>query len=492
MSIAPSGPPVSADTVARAGIWNLSATAIVLVWSFFQFPFLARLLEPSDFGLIAMAAPAMAFASLFAGGAFDMAILRQATIEAHKLNQLFYLGLLSAVVVVLLASAGAPLFARFMEDERLTEVVIALACGILISAVASKHEMLLRREYRNKKLFFATVIVTLVSGFTAIFMAWAGYGYWAIIVSALIGRVLRVALLFYMCKWRPGRPNLQIGDRSIWKFASNLTGFNIVNFFLRNADNLILGKVHGATEVGFYSVGYRFVLLPIQQFSTPLSGVFIPALSQSQSETGRPELIYFTYVKWASLVMVIPASVIFFYASEIMHVFAGEKWQATVPVIQVFCPLIMLHVSYTTIGWLYISWGRTDRMFIWSLIALPLQITAFIVGAQWGSLGMAKGFLIVNLVLYVPGYLFAFHGTGFVMKDLGKALMPSLLAGALSVSCIGFLRMSGAISDPVIEIFIALLVVVSLVSALAYLFCASREKELMFRLTKSLLGRSGR
>ena len=218
-------------------------------------------------------------------------------------------------------------------------------------------------------------------------------------------------------------------------FGANLTGFNIVNYFARNVDKILIGRSLGAAPLGLYSNAYRLLLLPVQQISTPLTSVAIPALSRLQDQRDRFRAYYRRGVMLTVAAGMPVVAFLFVSADKAVLTFLGSQWLDAVPIFRALGPAAFIGTFNMATGWVYVSTGTTRRQFQWGIFASTTMVFAYIVGLQWGVIGVAIAYSVVLIVLRFPSVVYCFHGSHLRVRDLGVALWrpatASIVAGIL-------------------------------------------------------------
>ena len=248
---------------------------------------LARLLTPQDFGLIAMVTAVTGFVMMFKDMGLSMATVQRAEVNHAQISTLFWINVTLSLGVMLVTAALAPAIAWFYGEPRLTWITLALAGAFIFGGLTIQHQALLRRNMRFGTLALIGIISMVMGIVAAIIAAWYGAGYWALVIMQLAGAITGAIAVWVVCGWRPGLPVRRSGVREMLAFGGNLTGFNVINYFARNADNLLIGKFWGSGPLGLYSKAYGLLMLPLRQINAPLSAVAIPALSRLKDEPER-------------------------------------------------------------------------------------------------------------------------------------------------------------------------------------------------------------
>ena len=394
---------------------------------------LARILTPDDYGLIAMVLAITAFVSMFKDAGLSMATVQREHINHDQVSTLFWINVAVGLFIMLLTASLAPLVSWFYGDTRLTLITVTLSTGFFFGGLAVQHQALLRRQMRFSALAFAEVVSMLVGISSGIVSALMGLGYWSLIVIQITIPFTLTVCVWLMCGWRPGLPKRSSGVKSMLFFGGNLTGFNFLNYFGRNLDNVLIGKFWGVFQLGLYSKAYQLLLLPLRQINMPLASVAIPALSRLQKDHPKYKSYYcktISIISYATIPFVVVLAV---FADEIILIILGSQWIGAGRIFRVFSFACLFQPLASTTGWIYISLGQTKRMMVWGLISVPLIIISFFVGLPWGAYGVSISYTICFYLLLIPSFAFAYKFAPISLKDLFLSTWK-----ALSLSCILF------------------------------------------------------
>ncbi len=395
---------------------------------------LARLLTPQDYGLFGMITIVTGFVSMFNDMGLSTATIQVAEINHRQISTLFWVSVAISAVIMLLTAASAPIIAWFYGEPRLVGMTLVLAVGLLISGLSVQHKALLTRQMRFAALAAIDITSIVVGVAIAIILAWYGAGYWALVFMTLALTITNTVGVWVMCGWRPGPPFRYSGVRSMLAFGGHLTGFNILNYFILNLDNVLVGRYWGTQQLGLYAKGYQLLLLPTQQINAPISNVVIPALSRLQS---NPEQYRNYYRKAILLVTTFSMPIVTFLfvaADKTILTILGEQWMDVVPIFQLLAPSAFIWTTYVATGWVYVSLGQTHRQFLLAVVTAPITVLGFFIGVRWGALGVAAAYSITVCILRYPTIVYCFKSTPLKVIDLIDALwrpaLASLMAGA--------------------------------------------------------------
>ena len=275
----------TAVTTLGQAVWFVIHTASTVV--------LARLLSPEDYGLVAMVTAVTGFIMIFKDLGLSTATVQKAQTNHQQISTLFWINVAISTVAMFVTAALAPAIAWFYKEPRLIWIGLALSTSFLFVGLSVQHQALLRRQMRFTAIVTRDIAATLIGTVLGIVLAWRGAVYWSLVAMQVGAAASGTIMLWLVCKWRPGWPVRRAGVRSMLHFGLNITGFQIVNYFARNADKILLGRFHGPFVTGLYSRAYSLFMLPISQIRAPLTAVAVPALSHLQNEPARYARYYY-------------------------------------------------------------------------------------------------------------------------------------------------------------------------------------------------------
>ncbi len=409
---------------------------------------LARLLSPTDFGLVAAIAPIVAFMGLFQNLGLQQAIVQRREIDRHLLNQAFWVSAAVGALATLIVAAIAPYAALFYGDPRICGLMRMVSVSLLMGSLGTVPLALLARRLRFGVLAVYEFAIALAAFLAAAAGALAGFGPYALVIATLVGAGLGLALVWTIAPFRPGAPPRRV-DGALMKFGANLTGFNLVNFFARNADNVLIGRFVGLAALGLYDRAYKLMLFPVQNINQPLTRMMVPLLSRIQDDKPRLRAIY-RQVTWALGLVIMPGiATLAMCSGEAIALLFGPDWAGVAPIFAWLAIASFVQPVTGTNGWIFICQGRTDLMFRLGIYTSLVTVAAFALGLPYGAEGVAAGYAISAYALRLPVLLVVMDRVGPVRgMDLGAIVLVLGAAAGLSVLALPvFAELAGARGD---------------------------------------------
>jgi polysaccharide transporter, PST family len=394
---------------------------------------LIRLLAPEDFGLVAMVTLCVTFVTMLQDLGLNQATIQREHISQAQMSGLFWLSAGFSAVFAAIFAASAPALAWFFAEPRLIPLTLAFAGLVLLSGFQMQQLAYLNRNMRFESLALIEVLAATANALFGIGVAWATGSYWALFVAQLAATVAMLAGVWTLSGWRPGWPGFEGQFREIMSFGTGISGFNIVNYFARNADNLLIGRFYGAEPLGFYDRAYKLLLFPLTQIQGPLGRVMLPVLSRLQNEPGRYRNAYTECVTLMMLAVQPGLVFLIVFAEDVFQLLFGPQWLPAAPIFRWLGVIGLVEVFTSTVGWVFVSQGRGGDFFRGGFVNAVVTVASFVAGLPWGALGVAIGYTVSGIFWRTPYSLWLVGRRGPLrLGDCVKAGAPHAIAAAAS------------------------------------------------------------
>lgn len=323
-------------TAAAQGILWLSSERLGTRFSDQLFTIvLARLLSPREFGLIALATVFTGFLRTFTGMGLGPAIVQRKQLDAGHLSAAFWAEVTLAVTVVLVLAGALGLVSSIAGDPTVGVVTFALSFGFIIAESGAVPRAIILRGQDYRKLSMRTIAGTIAGGTVGVAMAVMGYGVWSLVGQILTAQATTTALIFVAAGWRPSLSFSRRKFLDLWSFGAPLVLARLLNFSVRNVDNLLVGRFLGSIALGFYSLGYTLFLAPIVDLVIIIHDVMMSSLAKLQDQSDRVKRAFLLATEYAALAA-FPAMIgLALVAPFVVEVFFGSKWLPATPVVSV-------------------------------------------------------------------------------------------------------------------------------------------------------------
>jgi PST family polysaccharide transporter len=310
-------------------------------------------------------------------------------------------------------------------------ILIVVSISFPLNSLIALQRALLEKAMSFEILARIEMLATAIAGAIGIAVAFAGGGIWALVSQAVATPAVMAVVLWGRSEWRPRFEASRAEIRSVIGLSGYLTAFNVVNYFARNADYILIGSLLGKTELGYYSMAYRILMFPLQNLSAVITRVTLPAFSRIHTDDARFRRGYLASIGAIALISFPVMAGVFAVARPFVDAAFGEKWLPMVPILMIFAPVGMIQSIVATAGSIYIAKNQTAAMFKWGLVAAVIVVISFVVGLSWGPVGVAACYGIASVALAYPGMAIPLQFIGLKVKDSLSVLWAPFVSAFL-------------------------------------------------------------
>ena len=396
---------------------------------------LARLLTPSDFGIVTMVTTVGLLFRSFGQNGFTEVIMQRDELNDSLASNLFWVQLGMGVLLTLLFAGSGPLLAQFYHSPAVAQVTETMSLMIVIGCLGWLHLALLQRAM----LFRITALINFVGqavlASVSIALALAGWHYWALVWGIVAQSVATALGAWLMCRWVPNRPGPARGTREGLRFAMNVYSHFAFNYLTRNTDNLLVGWRFGARALGFYKKAYDLFVLPETQLLSPLAAVAVSTLSRVRSDQEQFQRYFLRTMTVLALVGMGIGADLTLVGRDLIRIILGPGWGEAGRIFTFFGPGIGVMLLYDTHGWIHLSIGRPERWLRWALIEFVCTASLFLVTLHWGPSGIAAAWTASFFFLMFPAFWFAGQPIGMGMGTILRAVWKFFFA-SVGAACV--------------------------------------------------------
>jgi len=419
----------------RGGLVTLTSQGAMFVLQTISTVVLARILTPTDFGIVAMVTAVTGLASAFADLGLSEATIQSKVITHDQVSVLFWINAGIGLGLMLITVAMTPVFAWFYKEPRLVAVAFLLSFTFLFSGLRVQADALLKRQMRYSALGYRDVASYAVAVPLAIIVAWRGGGYWALVALPLTLNFVQMVFSWLIVHWRPGLPRRNTKVGSMIAFGGNVAASYLIYSLNRNMDNVLIGWYWGAAPLGLYSRAYNLLMIPVRQLNAPAANVAVPAFSRIQNDSERYARYYLRAI---SLILWISAPLFGFLivaAEPVIVLVLGPQWRQAAPVFQMLGISALGQMLLESTVWLLVSRGQSKRLLRLWLIISPITVGSFVIGLPFGIKWVALSYSLVLLIMLPWILKFTFRGTQLTLQALGRVIVYPVSVCLLGILC---------------------------------------------------------
>lgn len=388
--------------VVRSGFWVFALRITDRVFYLTRLIILARILSPHDFGLLGIAMLAMLTLENFSQTGFQAALIQKKENIENYLNSAWTIGILRGVVLFSILYFIAPYVAAFFNVPPAKSIIQVISLSILLQAFTNIGVVYFQKELEFNKQFIYQLSGTLVDFIVAVSAAFILRSVWALVFGLLAGNAARFIASYLIHPYRP-HLSFNLGKaKELFGFGKWVLGSSILIFLITQGDDAFVGKLLGATMLGFYQMAYRISSMPATEITHVISQVTFPAYSKLQDNIPKLREAYLKVLQLTAFLSFPIAGLIFIFAPDFTTIFLGEKWMPMVPAMQVLCFFGVTRSISATMGPILYSMDRPKILTKFACIQLiMIAIIIYPLTIRWDIMGASLAILIPTILAFV-------------------------------------------------------------------------------------------
>jgi PST family polysaccharide transporter len=434
------------------GVLLLSGSnAFRLTVQFLLFPVLARLLNPADFGLIALAMPVVLFAFTLGEGGMGPAAVRAPDPHGAVEATMFWTALANGIGYAVLLLAGAPLIAAALSNARLAAVLMCLAPILVLSALCSVPAVRIQKGGTVWIFALGDVTSTIAGAAVALGAALTGWGVWSLVAQQLVIFSVKLVVLVGFAGTWIRQPPQRAAFRYLIRHGMPLVGANLLQLFSNSIDAMLIGRLLGVELLGFYALAYRIVRIPESVLNGPVLVSFLPAIARLGADRRTASRLYLEALRMMLSVAAPLMLGMALTADLSVPLLLGARWRATAPLLMLLAPPAIVQ----TLGWLsmglLLGRGCSALQFRLALLNASLTLAGVLAGARFGIFAIATGVAISVVIGNLAFVAAALREVQVPLRELAATIAPALTAVALMACGVAGLRalLPATLSAPV-------------------------------------------
>lgn len=447
---------------------------------------LARLLAPSDYGLVGMTGIFFAISSVFIDSGFGSALVQKKDRNEDDYSTVFYINLVVSIFFFFLLFLLAPYVATYFKQPLLKSLMRVSSLTLVISALVSTSRNKLFVAVDFKTITKISLTSTVISSVVALYCAFRGYGVWTLVMQSLVSSTVSAFLYFYFVRWIPKKRFSYSSFRRLWGYGSKMLAASLISEIYENLYSFIIGKRFSAADLGQYSKAGNYVAFVGSTTVNVLQGVAFPILSEVQDDYQRLLHAYRRYIKMIAFVVFPLLMGLCGVAKPMVLFMITEKWLPCVIYLQILCfSSLWTGIIRINLNLLYVT-GRSDLVLRLEIFKKTIAFVILFISVFGGVIGMCVGRVIYSLLAFYMNtyYTKKLLNYGFITQI--KEIAPSFLLSASMMAIALFI--SNAITTPVISLLVSLVVCPVYYVGVSYLFKISS----IFELREIILSRKNK
>ena len=415
---------------------------------------LARIIDPEHYGVVTLVTVFISIANIFVSDSFGNALVQKKNADALDFSTVFYINLAVSVLLYAVIFFTSPIIAGFYNEPQISPVLRVLSLKLILASLNSVQMAYISRGMKFRKFFFATLIGTVISAAVGIWMAYAGYGVWALVAQYLTNSAIDTVFLFFTCGWHPQLLFSKERAKSLAGFGGRLLVAELIQKLYDNMRSLIIGKVFTTSDLSYYDKGKRFPALIVENINTSITKTLFPALSKVQDD--KPRLLQMTRKSMRiSAYLMSPMLIGLAVCGEgLVSVVLTDKWLGCVPFLRILSVTYLFMPIHKANLQAIKAIGRSDIILRLEYVkkAFGILIVLIATFVFRSTIAIAWTFLISTVFNAVVNAFPNKKLLDYSVKEQFSDILPSFGAAALMgaiVWCVNFIGLS-----PLITLFI--------------------------------------
>ena len=406
---------------------------------------LARILDPTVYGTVALVTVFTTIMQVFVDSGMGNALIQKKNADDLDFSTVFYFNIVVCIALYGIMFVAAPLIARFYEMPELTPVVRVLSLTLIISGVKNVQQAYVSRNMLFKRFFFATLGGTVGAAVIGIWMAYRGYGVWALVAQNLFNLTLDTLILWLTVKWRPKLIFSFERLKTLFSFGWKLLVSAILDTTYRDLRQLIIGKLYTSDDLAHYNRGDQFPRLIVSNINTSIDSVLLPTMSSEQDHKERVRSMTRRAIRTSTYLMMPMMVGLAICAEPLVRLVLTDKWLPCVPFLRIFCFTYAFYPIHTANLNAIKAMGRSDMFLGLEIVKKVVGIVVLLSTMRFGVMVMAYSLLFTSVLNQIinswPNRQLLDYKYSEQFKDMLPQIMLSLAMGAI-VYCISLLNLS--------------------------------------------------
>ena len=426
-------------------IWRLLERTAAQGVGFVVSIILARMLAPDAYGIVAIVTVFTSILSVFVDSGLGNALVQKKDADDLDFSTVFFFNMFMCISLYLLLFLCAPFIAKFYKMNQLTVLIRVSSLSLIVFGVKGIQQAYVAKKMIFKKFFFATLGGTIISAFVGIFMAYKGFGAWALVAQNLSNFTLDTIILWFTVKWRPKLMFSFERLKGLFSFGWKLLVSSIIDNVYNNLRSLIIGKQYTSQDLAFYNKGKNFPNMIITNINTSIDSVLLPSIASVQDSKESVKAMTRRAMKTSTYIMAPLLMGLAACGQSVISILITDKWLSSYPFMVIFCITYMFYPVHTANLNAIKAMGRSDLFLKLEIIKKIVGIIAILVTFRISVMAMAYSLLVTSVLSQIinswPNKKLMNYSYLEQLKDILPGIGLAAFMGGC-VYCVNFLHLS--------------------------------------------------
>ena len=391
---------------------------------------LARMLSPEDFGVIGLLVIFTELSKIILDSGFSQALIRKQDVDQADFTSVFYFNIFIGIVVYILLYFLSPLISDFYNYPELTNISRAVFLTIFINSFGIVQNAKIMKEVNFKILANRTILANLLAGILAVYLAFKGFGVWALILQMVVASFLRVLLLWTFSKWLPSISFSLNSIRRLFPFSRNLMVASIFDVIASNIQTLLIGKFYTKADLGFYTQGKQLTVIPSQTLTTIVRNVTYPTLSVIHDKTAQLKNAYRKVIRIAVFVVFPLMLGLMVIGDKLIPFLLGDVWKPAIPYFMLLCITGAIFPLYSVNQNIFLIRGNSKLHLKISLLLRTLTFGSILITIWHSVLMLVIGQVVATVIGTVIVMYYSGREIGYKLTEQFEDISGTILISA--------------------------------------------------------------
>lgn len=416
-------------------LWRLSQNFSTTLVNFVLQIWLARLLLPEHYGIIALTSVFITISMVFVQTGFTASLIQKATLSDIEVHSVFYTSIVLALILYLLIYIISPFLSAFYSEPLLSKVLRIQSINIIIASLYSVPVSLIQRNFEFKKTFLAGLISSICQGSIGILLALNGFGVWALVYASLTHSCVYYLIIIIATRWKPKAIFSLSAVRNLFSFSSKILLISLVNTLFNNIKSLIIGRAYNSELLGYYNRGYQIPVLLMNNVDGAINAVTFPALSRFQDDYSilvqklRRSLQVSIYFVWPAMIGLAVVS------KPLIILLLTEKWLLSIPFV-VLTSIICMFWPFSVFTHAINAVGKSGLALKLNLLSKSIALLFMAITYRYGIYYFVGSSIFSSIISISITMNVASRLLGFKVRDVISDCAPTLLVSFIMGFCV--------------------------------------------------------
>ena len=379
-------------------VWTFGQQMGTQMIGFIVSMILARLLQPSDFGVIALFGVLLGIGGVFVSSGLATSLIRTPETDDSDYSTVFIFNVAVSILVYAALYIAAPYVADFYKLPLLTDVVRVYSITIVIGALSTVQQTLLTKQLNFKKQMYISLPSLVLGGIAGVVLAYMNFGVWALVHMAIIQSLLSCIFFWILSDWRPRLIFSKVKFKYHFAFGYKMALSGLLDILFTNSYTIIIGKLYSPAQVGFFNRADSLKQLPVSNLAGALNKVTFPLFAKIQHDDVQLRVVYRKIMQMVIYIIAPVLSIMVVLAEPLFRLLFTEKWLPAVPYFQVLSVAGLLYPIHAYNLHILQIKGRSDLFLRLEVIKKILMLVIIAGSLYFGMMGLVWGQVVFSLV----------------------------------------------------------------------------------------------